>query len=388
MRQRLGSFVCVAVLSAACGGHSASPTSPTTMVSESSANAATITGLVQGGAGSATLAASTGASLTGVTVSVVGTSIRSDVDVAGRFSLPNVPPGSVQLHISGGGADATVSLPPVQAAETIDIVVVVSGSSATVDSEVRNGGGESQIEGRVESLPPTTQAFTFKAAGRTVTTDASTRFADGSQTRTFSDLRIGMRVHVKGRVSGATFMAVSVQMQNSNVAVPVEAHGVIDSLTGIAASFTFNIGSRAIRGDITTTFAGEGKSAEGFANLKSGVRVEVKGQQRDGFIFATRIHINDKGNGDDDEGQPGDDDDDDDDDDEDGNEVELKGTIVNLTSSCPGIHFTVNATTIVASGSTRFDKVACTALANDDRVEVKGTRLADGSVNATRIKKK
>jgi Domain of unknown function (DUF5666) len=382
MRKRLGAFLCLAVLAAACGGHSTSPTSPSASSSESSATAATISGTLQSGAANALLAASSGASLAGMTVTVVGTSISSAVDAAGRFSLRNVPPGGVQLRISGGGTDVTVSLPPVEASQTIEIVVIVSGSGATVDSDLRNGHGESELEGRVQALPPTTAALTFKAAGRTVATDSSTRFADGSQTRSFSDLRIGMRVHVKGHLTGETFVATAVQMQNSNTAVPVEVHGVIDSVRGTADSFQFNIGSRVIHGDRTTSFSGEGRSADGFTTLTGGVRVEVKGEQRDGFVFATRIHVEDQ----DDDGQPGDDDGDEDEG-EDEHEVKLEGTLLNLASACPAIHFTVAGTPVVASASTRFDKVACSALKNNDKVEVKGTRQTDGSVSATRIKK-
>ena len=83
----------------------------------------------------------------------------------------------------------------------------VSGSAASIESQVTSGAGEAQLEGRVESLPPTMPALTFKAAGRTVRTDSSTRFVDGSVTRSFGDLQIGMRVHVKGSLSGDTFMA-------------------------------------------------------------------------------------------------------------------------------------------------------------------------------------
>jgi len=321
-------------------------------------------------------AASAGTALTGVTVTVVGTPISSGVDAAGRFTLTNVPPGGVQLHISGGGIDATVSLTPVQAAQTVEVVVTVSGNTANVESEVRNAGGESELEGRVESLPPTTAALTFGAAGRTVTTDASTQFVDGSQTRSFSDLQVGMRVHVKGRTSGSTFTATSVEMQNSRTTIPVEVNGVIDTVTGTASSFQFKIGSRVVRGDGTTSFSGDGTSSEAFANLKDGVRVEVKGEQRDGFIFATRIHTEDSGEN----GKPDDNDGED--------EVELEGTLTNLTSACPSIQFTVNSTPVITTASTKFDKVACAALKNNDKVEVKGTPQTDGSVNAKRVERK
>jgi len=449
MRKFLGFVVIVALLSA-CGGHNGSPTSPSTSDGSSSSSAATISGTVQGSGASALTAASAGAALSGVTVTVVGTSISSSVDAAGRFTLMNVPPGSVQLRISGGGTDATVTLTPVQAAQNVEVVLVVSGNTASVDSELRKGGGESELEGRVESLPPTTAALTFVVAGRTVKTDASTQFIEGGATRTFGDLRLGMRVHVKGQMSGDTFTAAKIEMQNSNTAIPVEVNGVIDTVTGDASSFQFKIGSRVVRGDSTTSFSGS-SGATGFTMLKDGVRVEVKGEQRDGFVFATRIHIN--GDGDDD------DDDQDDsasihgtlksisgskpslvllvdattvrtsastvvkrrgdtqtldaletgqslhvegkrqsdgsidarkidiDDDEDGGEFEIKGSLGGLTGSCPSIAFSVNGFRIQTSASTTFDEVSCAALKSGDKVEVKGTRKADGSVDATRVKK-
>jgi hypothetical protein len=261
-----------------------------------------------------------------------------------------------------------------------------------------------------------------------------------------------MRVHVKGRMSGDAFTATSVRLQNSNTAIPVNVNGVIDSLTGTASEFQFNIGSRVIKGDSTTEFFGDGDSSDSFADLKGGVRVEVKGEQRDGFIFATRIHINDD-NDDDDDGE--------DssasihgtlksiagskpnfvltvgsttvhtssttevkrkgdvqtldalktgqalhvvgtrqsdgslnarkieiEDDEEGGEFEIEGSLGGLTGTCPAISFNVNGFRIVASTSTEFKDVSCSALKSGDRVEVKGTRQANGSVNATRIERK
>ena len=384
MRKALGLLLGVALLSTACGGRGASPTSPSgSFDGSSSPSAATISGTVQGGGASALTAATNGAALTGVTVSVVGTSIGSSVDPAGRFTLVNVPPGSVQLRITGAGTDATVTLTTVQASQTIEVTLVVTGNTASVETELRRGAGESELEGRVESLAPTTPALTFVAAGRTVKTDASTQFFDGSLTRSFSDLRIGMRVHVKGQMSGDAFAAVKVEMQNSSPAVPVEVNGAIDTVAGSASSFQFKIGSRVIRGDSTTTFSGSGPSASGFTLLKEGVRVEVKGEQRDGFVFATRIHVegneDNHNNDNDDHGNDGQ---------HDAGEVEMTGSLSALGGACPAISFAVGGVTFQTSAATRFDDESCPALRNGDRVEARGTRRSGGSiVDATRVKK-
>lgn len=452
MRRCLGLTV-VAALLAGCGGGSGSPTGPSTAGPQNGAPSgasATITGSVQG-ASSAMTAASNGAAITGVTVSVVGSSISSVVDAAGRFTLANVPAGAVMLQLTGGGANATVALGSVDAAQTVDVVVTVAGASASIDSAVRSGAGEAQLEGRVESLPPTMPVLTFKAAGRSVRTDASTAFTDGGQARTFADLRLGMRVHAKGSLAGDTFTAARVELQNSNTAIPVNVNGTIDTVTGTAGAFQFNIGSRRIRGDAQTVFFGDGDRPDSFASLKEGSRVEVKGEQRDDFIYAVRIHINATA--------PTPDDGQDSsasihgtlnaisgakpalvltvgtttvrtssstevkrrgdvqtldalkvgqsvhvigvrqsdgsldarrieiNDDATGGEFEIEGSVGGLKGTCPSVQFAVNGFSVTTSGSTVFEGGACSSLKSGDKVTVKGLKQGDGSVSATSVKR-
>jgi hypothetical protein len=409
-----------------------------------------ITGSVQGASASAMTAASNGVALTGVTVTVLGTGISSTVDAGGRFTLMNVPPGTVQLQLTGGGANATVTISSIQASQTVDVVLAVAGSIASLESEVRTGTGEAELEGRVESLPPTQPALTFKAAGRTVKTDASTRFVDGSQSRTFADLRVGMRVHAKGSMVGDQFTATLVELQNSNTSIPVEVNGVIDTLTGSAAAFSFKIGSRLVKGDANTTFFGDGDKSDTFTDLKEGSRVEVKGEQRDDFVYAVRIHINGTTDTNDD---PQDDSASihgvlkamsgavpnlvltvdtttvrtssstqvkrrgdfqtlnelktgqslhvigvrqsngsidarliEIDDDATGGEFEIEGALGGLNGTCPAIQFGVNGFSITTSASTTFEGTACSGLKSGTKVNVKGVKQADGSVAATRVK--
>lgn len=451
MRKGFGLVVILAVFATACGGGSGAPTAPSdsTRTSGSSSGAgAMITGTVQGGTVSALTGASNGAALTGVTVTVVGTSISSTVDAGGRFTLMNVPTGTVQLQLTGGGTNATVTLSGVVAQQTVDVVVAVSGASASVESDVRSGAGEAELEGRVESLPPTMPALTFKAAGRSVKTDSSTRFVDGSQTRTFSDLQIGMRIHARGSLAGDTFTATLVELQNSNTAIPVEVNGIIDTLTGNASAFQFKIGSRVIKGDAQTAFFGDGDKLETFTDLKEGSRVEVKGDQRDNFVYATRIHINgpDTTDGQDSSAsiagtltamtgskptlvltvasttvrttastevkRKGDVQTLDTlkvgqtlhvvgtrqgdgsivarlieiDDDPVGGEFEIEGALGGLRGSCPALTFAVNGFTISTSGATTFDGGTCSSLKSGSKVTVTGLMQADGSVAATRVK--
>src|SRR4029077_3570199 len=118
MRRVLGFTVVLAALTAACGGQGSSPTSPST--TGAAGAGAMITGSVQGASGALT-AAGFGAAITGVTVTVVGTGISAAVDAGGRFTLLNVPTGNVQLQLTGGGANAVVTISTVEASQTIDV---------------------------------------------------------------------------------------------------------------------------------------------------------------------------------------------------------------------------------------------------------------------------
>jgi hypothetical protein len=374
MRRSLAFMLVLATLvsAAACGGKSGTPTAPSTTNPGAPAGPSTPGPSPSGP--TATVTGNVQAALTGVTVSVVGTSISAAVDSASRFTLVNVPAGDISLQLTGGGANAIVSLGMVQPSETVDLVVTLAGSSASIDSQVKSGAGQAELEGRVESLPPTMPALTFKAAGRTVRTDSSTKFVDGTRAQSFADLQIGMRVHVKGSLSGETFTATLVDLQNSQVAVPVEVNGTVDSLAGSASAFQFTVSSRVVKGDAATTFFGDGDKPDTFSDLKNGARVEVKGQQRDGFVYATRIHINGPEKPPAPTPAPA-------------TEVELEGPVGGMKGTCPSVSFGVKGTSVTTSAATAFDGTLCTALKDGDKVTVKGTRQADGSVAATRVKK-
>jgi hypothetical protein len=432
-----------AIAISACGAGK-SPTTPSTTATDG--NTAIISGSVR--AGSPLLAASTGSAIPGLVVTVVGTTISSGVDASDRFTLTGVPPGDIDLKFSGAGVDSTVRLSQVLPAQSVSLVVNITGTAVVVDSEIRSAGAAEELEGRVESLPPTTADGSLVVAGRTVKTDTTTRFEQGGATKTFADLQIGMRVHVEGTVSGSDLRASLIRIQNTNTWIPVEINGVIDSLSGNATLFQFKIGSRLVKGDTLTTFFGN--SAQSFSMLKDGVRVEVKGQQRDGYVYAERLHVNDADVTDD--GQ-------DEsasiqgvltaiggtkpaltltvggttvrtssttevqrrgdvqtldalkvgqtlhvigvrqadgsldarriqiDDDQTGGEFEIEGSLGSMKGTCPALTFGVNGFSITTNSATVFDGAACSALKSGDKITVNGIKQADGSVLATRVKR-
>ena len=283
-------FVCVALTAAVAACNSANPAEP------SSASTATVNGsIVPAGDSSsgATAGVNSGsisaASTTppGLLVSVAGTAISASVDAAGKFQLRNVPPGLANLQFSAPGLAAALGLSDLKGGDNVTIEVSLTSSSATVESDRRSNGKQEQLEGRVESLPPTTAAGSLVVAGRTVITNATTKFYMQGQAATFADLALGQRVHVKGLTGTGGMVASSVDIQNTNTSTGLNINGIISGFTGTQAAFQFTVDGRLVKGDATTELYGNTQ----FSELVNGARVQVKGSQRDGFVYATRLHV-------------------------------------------------------------------------------------------------
>ena len=369
MRKYFEAMLVVAAMStAACGSNSNAPAAPSSGNAAASLTAATITGTVRN-------------AVPGGTVGVSGTGMSSGLDGAGHFTLPNVPTGDLRLQVSSGGASGIVPIAGVQAAQTIEIVVSVSGASANLESELRHGTGETELKGIVEAVPPATAGSAFRVAGKTVTTNASTTFVNG----TFAGLKVGTRVEVKGTLAGDSLAATRVEIEDASTTTlpptsptpgsePSEAEftGTISALSGGASSFQFTAAGRVVKGDATTALLGSSDRARTFADLANGSVVEVKGVQRTGFVQASRIRIEGPDNA------AGDD----------GDEAKAEGTLGPVSGTCPVIASSVGSTKFTTSASTRFDGAGCVAFKAGDRVEVKGARKTDGSIAAARLEKK
>jgi hypothetical protein len=315
-----------------------------------------------------------------------------------------------------------------------------------VESQARVTGTQEQLEGRVEALPPAVAALRLTVAGRTVATDSATVFTMNSAPAAFSNLAVGQRVHVKGQTSGGVLLASSINIQNTNTDLQIPINGIVQSFTGSLASFQFTIDGRLIRGDANTEFFG----GSSFANLANDVRAEVKGEQRNDFVYAVRIHVN----------VPGEDDDDDQDEsasiegrlnaigggppmlvlnvggtivgtngstevqrkgdvqtlgvlqigmtlhvvgdrqpdasiiarklqikgDEPGRLFEIEGSMGGVKGTCPSLTFGVNGYDIVTDSATSFTP-ACSQFKSGDQIKVNGVVLANGSVRATSVQK-
>jgi hypothetical protein len=368
--KRLVGILALSLFGTACGGKS--PTEPGTTPGLGGSTAV-ISGSVR--SGSAQLASTANGAPAGMTVSIVGTSISSGIDAAGRFNLPGVPPGDVRLQFKATGLDAIVPITPVQPSQSVDLVVNVSGSTVMVEADLRTTAGEVELEGRIESLPPTMPDGSLVVAGRTVNTTGTTRIEQGGAERTFDALLIGMRVHVKGTASGTAVTATRIIIQNTNTWIPVNINGIIQSLAGTADLFEMYVNDRLIKGDALTEFFGNG-GRDDFSSLQVGLRVEVKGQQRDGYVYAERLHVN----------HP---DEEEDDDNDQQQSASIHGTLTAMSGALPNLTLTVGGTTVRTNAGTvvqrRGDFQTLEQLQIGQSLHVVGERQPDGSLDARRI---
>lgn len=355
------SLLLVAALATACSSNS--PSSPSGSVT---VNGSIVTS--GGGNGStASTAGRTGSALSvasvapaGLRVSVAGSNNSVPVDAAGQFSLKNVPPGNPSLRFTAPSLDATLPLTDVQSGQTVTIAVSLTDSTAVLESDRRAVGSEEQLEGKVESLTPEATPPSLIVAGRTVTTTPTTSYWQNGQASTFAALALGQRVHVKGESSGGSLVAREIKIQNANTGTGLNYNGTISAFSGTRSAFQFTVNGTLVKGDAATEFFGNSQ----FLELVDGARVEVKGSQREGYVYATRIHINVEG-------------------------IELTGVLSGKTGTGMNLTFTLGGKTVKMSADTEVkrkgDEQDVTVLYNGQTVELTGTLLADGTVIARKV---
>ena len=183
---------------------------------------------------------------------------------------------------------------------------------------------------------------------------------------------------ITGRVSGVSLRASTLDGTASTTGSAAAATTLRVTINGTnistmvdgAGQFTMN---GVPPGTVTLTFTGEGVSASiTLNNINAGdeIRIEVRLNGN-----SARIESETRRQGDDDDA----------DDDEDRDEAnEVKGTVSSLSGTCPALMFTVGTRLVRTGSATVFDD-RCTDVRNGVRVEVRGTRMNDGTFTAARV---
>lgn len=129
-RFEIGAVGVAMAMVAACGG---GPTRP------SGSSGATVAGTVYIASGAPKgIHAMNGTPAAGLTITVAGTNLSATVEPSGYFQLAGVPSGSVRLAFRNPSVNATTELSNVRPEEFVEVEVQVSGSTATLVSDVRS----------------------------------------------------------------------------------------------------------------------------------------------------------------------------------------------------------------------------------------------------------
>ena len=186
---------------------------------------------------------------------------------------------------------------------------------------------------------------------------------------TMADIEVGDHVQARGAMEGAILVATEIKVEDTGRDNDDEDEDEVQgAIAGLSATsgcpvVTFTIGTTQVRTSATTIF-----DDVTCATLANNMFVEVHGiRQSDGSMLATRV-----------DAEAGPD--------------EVEGFVFDFSgaASCPAATFKVGptlslATTVTTTASTVFDGVTCATLANGMRVEVEGTRQANGSIAAARV---
>ncbi len=391
----LGTGLACLLTMAGCGSSAApgSPVAPSLPAAAApapapgpSVSSATISGSVSAVASGASTDASSRATPVQL-VEVIGTDRATALDAAGRFTLTGVPAGAVRLRFSGPGTDATLALGTLQSGETLTIVVAVNGAQATIVTDSRTPeAGLVPINGDAISLTGSAASFEFRVNGLLIRGDAQTQFfGDGNRGSTFADFVNGSRVEVKALPREGYFYAVRLHLNPGSAQPPTapappptspapppttppqdtsaSIEGPLTALAGALPNLQLVVAGVTVRTSGSTTVQRRGDRQD-LSVLRLGMTLHVVGdRQSDGSLDARFIQIKD---------------------DAPGAAFEIEGSMGGLRGTCPLVSFGVNGYSISATGSTTFTP-ACAEFKNGNKVRVRGSRRADGTVEAAEV---
>jgi hypothetical protein len=303
-----------------------------------------------------------------LTVQVVGTSISSPVNASRQFLLSSVPPGDRQLRFSGSGIDAQLAVSDIQVNETIELAVIVSGSSARLAAESQ---AALPVNGRISSFSGTPAAFQFQIGDRLIKGDAATEFFGNT---VFADIANGREAEVKGLPRTGFVYAIRL-----HVNVPDESEedddeeqdqsasieGVLSSKTGSSPNLTLIVAGTTVFTNGGTVIRRRGDVLDPSV-LQTGMTVHVEGVRAgNGSITARMVQIKD---------------------DEVGGVFEISGSMGGVHGTCPALEFVVNGYKFWSDGGTTFEP-ACSTFKSGNKINVTGIRQGDGRIKATRVQK-
>lgn len=277
------------------------------------------------------------------TQSVTGTMVKtagSTISVNGRMF--NVSRATVRIN----GASATAA-----DLRTGMRVQVKGKSDNNGNNEATEVESDAEVRGAVTAVDAASKSFSIGTTK--VVTDTNTVFDDLTPA-SFDAIKEGVVVEVDGTRNAAGDI-VATRVEGKTTRAGGGGEDEKDELRGpvtAVGTTSITIGTTVVNVTATTTFA---PSTCSLASIKTGAVVEAHGTfAADGSFSATRIECEDAGNG---SGEMED------------NEVEGLVSGLNTTDKT----FTVDTRAVKWTDTTKFKDGTAADLANDVRVEVKGT---------------
>jgi hypothetical protein len=167
------------------------------------------------------------------------------------------------------------------------------------------------------------------------------------------------RIQVAVAVSGATATLITIE-RTPSASADVELKGAVSSVSGSCPALTV-----VVNGTTVTTTASTQFKDGSCSGIAVGRQVEVKGtRQANGTVLVSRVEIKEN---------------------EAEKEVELKGTVASVRGNCPALTLVVNGTPITTSPGTQYKNGGCGSVRAGIKVEVHGTRQANGGVLAAKV---
>lgn len=308
---RRASFVClflaglaVALGTAGCGGSTAVTGPEEAAPSGSAVLNGGVVGAGFGASSTGAVRALSGES--GMRVSVVSTSLSTDVDDDGRFVLVGLPSGSITLRFEGAGVDTTLAVSGLVDGQVLTIEVQLSGGAAHMGSAPSCApSAETFYSGLLESISGTQ----LVVGGRTVDASEVKKVWRGEHRVELGDLQVGDKVKVWGVLRGdGVLVAVEIQALTTEPGpgswVWVSFTGTIESVefkaldaAGVHPSCEDGYPVLVVKGTTVVTgadtkFRRTDGSALDPATLKVGQQAHVEGWKKtDGTVKAATLTV-------------------------------------------------------------------------------------------------
>ncbi len=185
-------------------------------------------------------------------------------------------------------ADERIALSDLKVGERVEVEGVLQSDGSVLAREIEvippAQEKEVELEGIVESVTPPT----LKVSGRTIVTNSATQIRRGDNVITLSDVKVGDRVHVRGKLQTDGSILARIIRVAPGFVPRVELEGIVDAVT---PPNKLKVSGLTVATDARTVIE-RGHEVIALKDLKVGERVHVRGRpQPDGAILAIKIRV-------------------------------------------------------------------------------------------------